>query len=97
LLAEQGVDAERRDYFKDEFSVDELRALLDEIGKKPSDVLSKRSKAYKELGLAERDISEDELLELMPSNPTLLRRPIVVKDGEAVVGFKKDEIESLIE
>jgi arsenate reductase (glutaredoxin) len=64
---------------------------------KPSEVLSKRSKAYRELGLADRDVSEDELLDLMASNPTLLRRPIVVKDGEAVIGFKANEIESLIE
>jgi arsenate reductase (glutaredoxin) len=97
LLAERGVEAERRDYFKDEFTIEELRALLEEIGMKPSEVLSKRSKAYRELGLADRDVSEDELLELMASNLTLLRRPIVVKDGEAVIGFNENEIESLIE
>jgi arsenate reductase (glutaredoxin) len=96
LLAEQGVEFERRDYFKDEFTVEELRTLLDEIGMKPSDVLSKRSKAYKDLGLADRDVTEDELLALMPQNQTLLRRPIIVNEGKAVVGYKKDEIESLI-
>jgi arsenate reductase (glutaredoxin) len=96
LLAENGVEAERRDYFKDEFTRDELRALLDEIGMKPSEVLSKRSKAYRDLGLADREVSGDELLDLMVSNPTLLRRPIIVKDGQAVVGYKSKEIESLI-
>jgi arsenate reductase (glutaredoxin) len=96
LLAEHGVEFERRDYFKDEFTVEELRTLLDEIGMKPSDVLSKRSKAYKDLGLADRDVTEDELLALMPQNQTLLRRPIIVNEGKAVVGYKKDEIESLI-
>jgi arsenate reductase (glutaredoxin) len=96
LLAEHSVEFERRDYFKDEFTVEELRTLLDEIGMKPSDVLSKRSKAYKDLGLADRDVTEDELLALMPQNQTLLRRPIIVNEGKAVVGYKKDEIESLI-
>jgi arsenate reductase (glutaredoxin) len=96
LLAEHCVEFERRDYFKDEFTVDELRALLDEIGMKPSEILSKRSKAYKDLGLADRDVTEDELLALMPQHPTLLRRPIIVNEGKVVVGFKRDEIESLI-
>lgn len=96
MLADHGIDPERRDYFKEEFTVDELRTLLDEIGLKPSDVLSKRSKAYRDLGLADKEISEDELLTLMTEHPTLLRRPIVVKDGRAVVGFKQGEIEELI-
>jgi Spx/MgsR family transcriptional regulator len=96
LLAEHDVEYERRDYFNDEFTVDELRALLDEIGMKPSEILSRRSRAYKDVGLEDRDLTEEELLMLMPENPTLLRRPIIVKDGRAVIGFNKDRIESLI-
>jgi arsenate reductase (glutaredoxin) len=97
LLAEKGVEFERRDYFKDPFTVDELRSLFSQVGLKPSDVISKRSKAYKDLGLAERELSEEQLLELMPENPTLLRRPLVIEGDRAVVGFKQNEIESLIE
>ena len=96
MLAEHGVEYERRDYFKEPFTLDELRALFEEIGMTPSDLLSKRSKAYRDLGLADRDISDEELLKLIPENPTLIRRPILVKDGQAVVGFNKDRIEALI-
>ena len=96
MLAEHGVDFERRDYFREPFTVDELRTLFDEIGVKPSELLSKRSKAYKELELADRDLTEDELLALIPENPTLIRRPILVKDGNAVIGFNKEKIEALI-
>jgi arsenate reductase (glutaredoxin) len=97
LLADKGVEFERRDYFKDPFTVDELRALFDEIGMTPTDLLSKRSKAYKDLGLADRDVSDEELLQLIPDNPTLIRRPITVKNGEAVVGFSESKLEALIE
>jgi Spx/MgsR family transcriptional regulator len=97
LLAEHGVEFERRDYFKEPFTVDELRALFTEIGMSPSDLISTRSKAYKELGLADRDVSDEDLLELIPENPTLIRRPVIVKNGNAVIGFNKDKIEALIE
>jgi arsenate reductase (glutaredoxin) len=97
LLADHGVEYDRRDYFSEPFTVDELRGLFQEIRAKPSEVLSKRSNAYKDLGLAEREVSEEELLALMVEHPTLLRRPIVVKDGEAVVGFNKEKIEALID
>lgn len=96
MLAEHHVEYQRRDFFKEPFSVEELRALFDVIGMRPSDLLSTRSKAYKELGLADREVTDDELLELIPDNPTLIRRPILVKDGQVVVGFNKDKIESLI-
>ena len=96
MLAEHGIEFERRDYFKEPFTVDELRGLFDEIGMRPSELLSKRSKAYKELGLADREVTDAELLELIPENPTLLRRPILVRDGQVVVGFNKEKIEALI-
>jgi Spx/MgsR family transcriptional regulator len=96
LLAEHDVDFERRDYFGDPFSVEELRSLLETIDMNPSEVLSKRSKAYKDLGLDECDVSDEELLGLMIEHPTLLRRPIVVRDGQVVIGFNRARIEELI-
>ncbi len=90
------MEFERRDYFKEPFTTDELRSLVSEIGMTPTELLSKRSKAYKDLGLSDREVSDDELIELIPDNPTLIRRPILVKDGQAVVGFNKDKIEALI-
>jgi arsenate reductase (glutaredoxin) len=97
LLAEHGVEVDRRDYFKDPFTVNELRELFDSIGIKPSDVVSKRSKAYKELALAEREVSEDEWVELMVEHPTLIRRPVVVNNQDVVVGFNQGKIEALIQ
>jgi arsenate reductase (glutaredoxin) len=97
LLAEKGQDFERRDYFKDPFTEAELRELFTSVGLSPAEVLSKRSTVYKELGLADRSVSEDELLTLMVEHPTLIRRPIVVKDGQAVIGFNKGKIEGLID
>lgn len=96
MLAIYGLEYERRDYFKEPFTVGELRELLDEIGMSPSEVLSKRSKGYRDLGLADREFTDEELISLIPDNPTLIRRPILVKDGQAVVGFNKDRIEALI-
>jgi arsenate reductase (glutaredoxin) len=97
LLESEGIAFERRDYFKEGFSVDELDALLRQAGLSPSEVLSKRSRAYKDLGLAEREVADRELLELMVEHPTLIRRPIVVGTGGVVVGFNRDELTKLAE
>jgi arsenate reductase len=71
-----------------------LQAVLAEAGLKPSDLLSRRAKAYGEL-VGDRNISEEELLALMVQEPTLLRRPLAVKDGRAAIGFDKAGLTAL--
>jgi Spx/MgsR family transcriptional regulator len=96
LLDERGGSVQKRDYFKERFSKDELKTVLERAKLRPSEVVSTRAKSYKELGLADRDLSEDELLDLMVQEPTLLRRPIVIGPGGTVVGFNKAEIERVL-
>jgi Spx/MgsR family transcriptional regulator len=96
LLGELGVKAGRRDYFKRRFSRDELVSLLDRIGKRPGDVLSIRSTPYRTLDLASKELSDDELIDLMIEHPQLLRRPLIVRGDESTVGFNRDAITSLV-
>ncbi len=52
---------------------------------------------YKSLQLKDRlpDMSEEEQLRLLATDGMLVRRPIVVKDGTVIVGFKPDAWEIL--
>jgi Spx/MgsR family transcriptional regulator len=97
LLRDLHVEAERRDYFKQRFSRDELVRLLDRIGKRPGDVLSTRSTPYRTLDLGSKQLSDEELIELMVEHPQLLRRPIIVRGSESTVGFNRDAIATLVE
>ncbi len=83
--------------FRDRLTHAELHALLERIDLAPRDVLSKRSRAYRELGLDQRDLTDAELIDLMVADPTLIRRPLIVDGAQVVVGFNRDEIETLIQ
>lgn len=96
LLGDLKIEIDRRDYFKQRFSKAELKALLGRIGLTAHDVLSTRSRPYKALDLASKTLSEDELLDLMLKYPQLLRRPIVVRDNQATIGFNRDAITALV-
>jgi arsenate reductase-like glutaredoxin family protein len=74
-----------------------LADTLKRAGLTPSEVLSKRSRAYKSLGLAERTLSDDELLDLMVQEPTLLRRPLIISPGGVALGFNQKQLQELIE
>jgi Spx/MgsR family transcriptional regulator len=94
-LDEQHVTYERRDYFRDRFSREELARILESAGLAPRDVLSKRAQAYKEL-VGDRELSDKQLLELMIVEPTLLRRPLVISGQDAVIGFDRVGLERMI-
>jgi len=95
-LQASGAEFRSRDYFKDRFSCDELKAMLDRTGMVPSMVLSTRSRAYRERELDAENISDDDLLDLMVEEPTLLRRPIVIKLDQVVIGYNPRLLAELI-
>lgn len=54
-------------------------------------LFSRRSTKYRELGLRDKVISEEQMLDLMASEYTFLKRPILVAKGKAVAGFFEKE------
>ena len=96
LLKRSGIPYQRREFFKERFTVDELRGLLRAAGLAPRDVLSKRSRVYRERDLEHRDLEDEDLLALMVEEPTRLRRPLVINGDRAIVGHKADELQEMI-
>lgn len=86
---------ERR-YFKERPTLEEVKAIAALLPGGVRDMLSSRSRRYKELGLAERELSDDELAALLAQEPGLWRRPIVIRGDQAVVGFDAKRLEELL-
>jgi arsenate reductase-like glutaredoxin family protein len=76
--------------------VDELREVLAAAGLSPRDVLSRRSRVYKERNLEHHEHTDDELLALMVEEPTLLRRPLVIDDDGVIVGHNANVLQEMI-
>jgi len=80
------ADVEKRDFFKDPFSETELKKIIKMTGKKPSELLRKRDKMYKELNLDNNKKTDLQLIKLMVKYPGLILRPIVITKNKAFVG-----------
>ena len=80
------LEVEKRDFFKEPFSEEELRKIIKNSGKKPQEFLRKRDKMYKELNLENKKISEKEIIVLMVKNPCLIKRPIFINQNKTLVG-----------
>ena len=57
------------------------------------ELVSKRSRRYKELGLEGRTLTREEWLRLIEEEPRLLRRPILWDGKHAIVGFSREVYE----
>jgi arsenate reductase len=55
-----------------------LRQLIDRMGVLVRDVIREKGTPYKELGLDDPDVTDDQLLDAMMGHPILINRPIVV-------------------
>ena len=85
MLNDRGIEFRYREYRQEPLSAAEIRAVLKKLGVGPKAMLRPRDKAFKALGLT-GDEPDAKLIELMAEHPTLLQRPIGVRDRRAVVG-----------
>ncbi|MDC1057807.1 arsenate reductase [Nitrosopumilus sp.] len=85
-MERMNLDIEARDFFKDPLTELELKKIIKMTGKKPSELLRKRDKTYKEMNLEKNEKTESELIKLMVKNPGLILRPIVILKNKALVG-----------
>jgi arsenate reductase len=87
-LERRGVEiTEFRDIKSEPLSRSEIEALIKMLGGAAEDLFSKRAIKYREMKLNERDLSNEEMIELMTDEYTFLKRPVMVIDGRAVAGF----------
>ena len=82
------MNFEERDFFKDEFSEEELRELLGDTP--PSDIFSWRSPSARTLKLDREIVSADELIRLMVEQPRLIRRPLIRTGERLFAGTDKE-------
>ncbi|MCW8811183.1 MAG: arsenate reductase [Ignavibacteriaceae bacterium] len=94
-LLENGVDFEKVNYYIEPFSKTKLKSLLKKMKMKPSEILRKNEKIYKELKIKDKNFSEDQILDLMIKYPDLVQRPIIEKGEKAILARPPEGIKEL--
>ncbi len=96
LIRDAGHEPQIIEYLKAPPTTDELDAVLKKLKLTPQEVMRKGEAIYKELGLAERELSRDEALRVLVGNPILIERPIVIRGAKAVLGRPPENVSSLL-
>jgi arsenate reductase (glutaredoxin) len=96
-VEESGSKTEIIKYLDEKPSVKELKTLLKMLGfKSAREWMRTKEAIYKELDL-KNETDEEKLIEAMAENPKLIERPVLIKDGKAIVGRPASVIPDFLE
>ncbi len=85
-LDEHGVEYTFHDYAKAGIDADKLQAWSDKVGW--DQLLNRRGTTYRKLDESDRSgIDEAKAIRLMAEHPSLIKRPVIERGDEIVVGF----------
>ena len=96
LLKESGKPFTTINYYEKPFSKSQLKALLKKAKLSPKDVLRTKEDVYKDLRLATKTLSDDELIDLMIKHPDLIQRPIVEKGEKALLARPAEMVKTVL-
>ena len=92
LLPDRGLEAQVIEYLKQPPSAATLTSILALLGKAPRDFMRRGEAVYQSLGLDDRGLSNDDLIQAMVDNPILIERPLVLAQGKAAIGRPPEKV-----
>lgn len=92
-MLELGAELESRDLDKQRLSEAELDELIGERDYR--EFLNSRNKLYRARKMMESPPSRAEAIKLMAKEPNLIRRPVVIRGSQVVLGFDTEAYKKL--
>ena len=92
LLQENGVEAEIIQYLDSPPDACQLASILRKLGLQPRELMRKGQSEYKEMGLDNKQLSDEQLIAAMITAPILIERPIVLANDKAAIGRPPESV-----
>ncbi|WP_115462883.1 arsenate reductase (glutaredoxin) [Winogradskyella aurantiaca] len=95
LLEEKQLNFEVIRYLDDPITLKELKAIVEKLGITPLALVRKNEAIWKS-NFKGKDLSDEDILKAMVSNPKLIERPIVINGEKAVIGRPTEQILTIL-
>lgn len=95
-LEKYNIPYEERNLSSNPISVEEIKMIMRLTEEGTEEIISTRSKAFKELDVSVDELTLHQLYTLIQKTPGLLRRPIIIDDKRMQVGYNEDEIRQFV-
>ncbi|MEZ5505427.1 MAG: arsenate reductase (glutaredoxin) [Gammaproteobacteria bacterium] len=92
LLESRGIKPDVVLYLETPPDAQTLKTLLKKLGLKPRELMRQKEAEYKEMGLQDPSLSDEQLIDAMVKCPKLIERPIVVQGKKAALGRPPENV-----
>ena len=92
ILEDNGFEPEIILYQETPPDSEQLKSILKMLNMQARDLMRKGQSEYKELGLNNGQLGEEELIAAMIKTPILIERPIVLANGKARIGRPPESV-----
>lgn len=91
IIEENSLESEIVKYLDTSPDANEIKATLKLLGISARELMRVKEDIYKELNLKDES-DENKLIEAMAQNPKLIERPVLFKEGKAIIGRPTSKI-----
>lgn len=93
-MTAKGIGFESVNYMESPLPASELARLLHSAALKPQDAIRTNEAAYRQY-VAGKNLSDEQLVQIMAEHPELIQRPIVVRGSRAVLARPVENLADL--
>ncbi|MCD0462222.1 arsenate reductase (glutaredoxin) [Roseiconus lacunae] len=97
LLQSRGIEFDEVRYLDNPPTKTELRKVIKLLNLRPEQLVRRKEKLFKELGLDSEALSDSQWIDVMVEHPKLIERPIVVHGDRAAIGRPIGNIVELLD
>ena len=95
IIQEMGNEVEIIEYLNTTPTVKELEVILEMLNIKAIELIRTNEIIWKE-NYKGKEMTDQELINAMRENPKLIERPIVIKNGKAIIGRPPEKVLNLL-
>ncbi|MCC5940240.1 MAG: Spx/MgsR family RNA polymerase-binding regulatory protein [Balneolaceae bacterium] len=94
-LEDKEIEFTFYDLKKEPLTREELEEFVHRIGLEV--LVNKRGMKWRQLGLKDKNLNDDELFEQLLEHQTMMKRPVLIKDEAILVGYDEEAFEAFVE
>lgn len=94
-LKEHNLSFIEKNIFSSDLHVFEIREILERCENGTDDIISKNSKIIRGTKLDLNSMKMNDLIDFIKTNPSVLKRPIVLDEHHFLVGYNEEEIREI--
>jgi arsenate reductase (glutaredoxin) len=97
FLAGHGLEVEFQDFVDQPPSSETLKTWIAKRGAGVAPFVNAKGTRYRELGLKDKHLTDEEWIQMMSEDGKLLKRPVLIAGNEIIVGYDKPAYQRVVD